>query len=87
MTGKSSDELQNQHFPKVCNADGLHLGKWSPSFHLFLFQRTFSICKPLQNANVENFEMKCKLNLERSLTKECRDKACLVSTPDKPVLN
>jgi len=25
MTGKSSDELQNQHFPKVCNADGLHL--------------------------------------------------------------
>ena len=57
---ESSDDLQNQHFPKVCNADGLHLGKWSPSFHLFLFQRTFSIYKPLQNANIENFEMKCK---------------------------
>ena len=71
MTGKSSDDLQNQHFPKVCKVDGLHLGKWSPSFHLFLFQRTLNIYKPLQNANVENFELLPKLYFREKKHRRC----------------
>jgi len=33
----------------------------------YVFQRTFSIYKPLQNANIENFKLLPKLNLGRKV--------------------